>query len=141
MNDYFCTIGAGLAKNIEETVNPVLSSKFQIKSSIPKSRFKSIMVQHIREDIAKFTTSKNFGNDTLSSDFVKLALPGLENSMAMLFNICIETSIFPDLWKIARVGPIYKESDKSEKSDYRPTSVLPVISKLFERFVYNQLYW
>ena len=72
------------------------------------------MVQDIREAIAKFTTSKNFGNDTLLSYFVKLALPWLENSMAMLFNISIETSIFPDLWNIARVGPIYKESDKSK---------------------------
>ena len=65
-----------------------------------------------------------------------VALPWLENYMAMLFNTSIETSIFPNLWKIARVTLIYKEGDKSEKSNYRPTSVLPVISKLFERLVY-----
>ena len=60
--------------------------------------------------------------------------------MAMLFNTSIETSIFPDLWKIPRVAPIYKEGDRSEKSNYRPISVLPVISRLFERPVFNQLY-
>ena len=60
--------------------------------------------------------------------------------MAMLFNTSLETSIFPDIWKIARVAPIYKEGDKSEKTNYRPTSVLPVISMLFERLIYNQLY-
>ena len=40
MNNYFCTIGTDLAKNIKETVNPLLSSKFQMKSSIPKFLFK-----------------------------------------------------------------------------------------------------
>ena len=60
--------------------------------------------------------------------------------MAMLFNTSLETSIFPDIWKIARVAPIYKEGDKSEKTNYRPISVLPVISRLFERLIYNQLY-
>ena len=59
MNDYFCTTGAGLAKNIEETVNPLLSGKSQIKSSIPKFRFRSIMVQDIKKAIAKFTTLKS----------------------------------------------------------------------------------
>ena len=59
--------------------------------------------------------------------------------MAMLFNTSIETIIFPDLWKISRVAHIYK-GDRSEKSNYRLISVLPVISRLFERLVYNQLY-
>ena len=58
----------------------------------------------------------------------------------MLFNTSLETSIFPDIWKIARVAPIYKEGDNSEKTNYRPISVLPVISRLFERLIYNQLY-
>jgi len=49
-------------------------------------------------------------------------------------------STFPVLWEISRVAPIYKEGDKSEKSNYRPISVLPVISRLVERLVYDQLY-
>ena len=140
MNDYFCTIGTNLAKNIEETVNPLLSGKYQIKSSAPKFRFKSITCKDIRAAIAKSINSKSFGTDTISSYFLKLALPLLENSMAMLFNTSLETSIFPDIWKIARVALIYKEGDKSEKTNYRPISVLPVISRLFERLIYNQLY-
>ena len=141
MNNYFCTIGTCLAKNIEEAENPLLSGKFQIKSSTPTTfRFKSITCRDIREAIAKSTSSKSFGVDTISGYFLKMALPFLENSMAILFNTSLETSIFPDLWKIARVAPIYKEGDKGEKSNYRPISVLPVISRLFERLVYNQLY-
>ena len=139
MNDYFCTVGTDLAKNIEETENSLLSSKYRIKSSAPNVRFRLIMIQDVREAISKLTTSKSFGTDTISSYFLKLALPFLANSIAMLFNISLEMSIFPVLWKISRVAPIYK-GDKSEKSNYRPISVLPVILRLFERLVYDQLY-
>ena len=47
---------------------------------------------------------------------------------------------FPASWKIARVTPIFKDGDKSAKENYRPISVLPVISRLFEKVIYNQLY-
>ena len=67
-------------------------------------------------------------------------LSWLENYMVMLFNTTIEASTFPVLWKIARAALIYKEKDKSEKLNYCPLSVLPVISRLFKRLVYNQLY-
>ena len=50
------------------------------------------------------------------------------------------TGIFPDEWKLARVSPIYKEGAKSDPNNYRPISVLPVISKLIERVVFDQFY-
>ena len=71
---------------------------------------------------------------------MKLALPYIENSLAFLFNTSIETSQFPDSWKVARITPIFKDGDKTEKPNYRPISVLPVISKLLEKLVFNQLY-
>ena len=49
-------------------------------------------------------------------------------------------NLFPDDWKIARVAPTYKDGSEDENSNYRPISVLPVISRLFEKLVYNQLY-
>ena len=58
----------------------------------------------------------------------------------LIFNTSIETSTFPVSWKIARVTPIYEEGEKSERSNYRPISVLPVLSRLFEKLIYDQLY-
>ena len=48
--------------------------------------------------------------------------------------------IFPEDWKIARVAPIYKDGSEDENSNYRPTSVLSVISRFFEKLVYDQFY-
>ena len=71
---------------------------------------------------------------------MKLALPFIENSLAVLLNTSIETSQVLDSWKVARVTPIFKDGDKTDKSNYRPISVLPVISRLFEKLVFEQLY-
>ena len=46
----------------------------------------------------------------------------------------------PDCWKIARVAPVFKDGPADESSNYRPISVLPVVSRLFEKLIYDQLY-
>ena len=74
---------------------------------------------------------------------IQLPRPKLQIALKVtvcLFNTSIERSQFPDSWKLARVTPIVKEGDKAEKSNYRPISVLPVISRLFEKPVARQLY-
>ena len=51
------------------------------------------------------------------------------------------TGIFPDEWKSARVTPLYKNSGKrSDPTNYGPISIIPVVAKVFERIIYDQLY-
>ena len=102
--------------------------------------FKPISAEQVREAIGKLRTSKTFGDNGISRYFLKLAMPFIEDSLAYLFNTSLETNQFPDPWKIARVSPIFKDGDKTEKFNYRPISVLPVVSRLFEKLVFNQLY-
>ena len=64
-----------------------------------KYHFRTIEVQEIRYAFAKIKTAKSFGIDNISSYFLKLALPFIENSLAFMFNTSIETSMFPDSWK------------------------------------------
>ena len=52
----------------------------------------------------------------------------------------IESGMFPDSWKIARVAPIFKSGSTEDRLNYRPISVLPVVSRLFEKLIYDQLY-
>ena len=140
MNSYFCSVGKDLADKFSPVANPLLSGDFEMNKTKSKFHFKTIEVQEIRDAFAKVKTAKSFGTDNISSYFLKLALPFIENSLAFMFNTSIETSMFPDAWKIARFTPIYKNGDKADKSNYRPISVLPVISRLFEKLVTNQVY-
>ena len=140
MNNFFCSVGKDLANKIAPVPNPLLSGDYDVNKDRAEFNFKTIEVKDIRAAFAKVKTAKSFGIDNISSYFLKLALPFIGNSLAALFNTSIETSQFPDSWKVARVTPIFKEGDKTEKSNYRPISVLPVISRLFEKLVFDQLY-
>jgi len=51
----------------------------------------------------------------MSSYFLKLAMPFIEDSLVFLSNTSFEISQFPDLWKIARVSPIFKDGEKNRK--------------------------
>ena len=90
--------------------------------------------------MANVKNTKGYGVDSISSFFLKLALPFVENSLTILLNTSTETSIFPESWKLAWVTPIFKDGDRADKSSYRPISVLPVIAMLFEKLVANQLH-
>jgi hypothetical protein len=56
-----------------------------------------------------------------------------------LVNKSISLGKFPEKLKVAQVVPCYKKSNALDKSNYRPVSILPVISKFFERAINDQL--
>ena len=117
MNSYFCSVGKDLADKISPVANPLLSGDFEMNKAKAKFHFRAIEVQGIRDAFAKVKTAKSFGIDNISSYFLKLALPFIENSLAFMFNTSIQKSMFPDSWKIARVTPIYKNGDWADKSN------------------------
>ena len=56
------------------------------------------------------------------------------------FNNSLSCSTFPTAMKYAEVTPIHKKDDKTDKENYRPISILPDLSKVYERLMYNQIY-
>ena len=84
-------------------------------------------------------TSKGFGTDNISIYVLKLAMPLIEYSLAYTLSKSLERSKLSDDWKTAWVTQVFK-GNKCDNPNYRPISVLPVISRLFEKLVSNQLY-
>ncbi|RUA05612.1 MAG: hypothetical protein DSY43_04240 [Gammaproteobacteria bacterium] len=71
---------------------------------------------------------------------IKLSAPIIASSLVNIFNASLKQGLFPDAWKLAKVFPIFKDGVKASCDNYRPISVLPVISKLFEKAIFEQLY-
>ena len=55
-------------------------------------------------------------------------------------NKSIETEYFPDSLKLVNVAPVFKKEDSFDKSNYRPVSILPLLSKVYGKVIYNQLF-
>ena len=71
---------------------------------------------------------------------LKLAAPFIAPSIAKLINLSFFLKVFPTRWKTAKVTPIFKSGDPADVTNYRPISVLPILSKIAERHVHNALY-
>ena len=67
-------------------------------------------------------------------------MPILAPPLSQLFKLPLCLDLFPVCWKIARVAQVFKDGPADERSNYRPISVLPVVSRLFEKLIYDQLY-
>ena len=125
INSYFCLVGKDLASKNEDATNPMLKGTYDLNPDNRLFNFRPIVVQDIRDAMGKIKTSKSLGSDDISSYFLKLATPYIENSLNFMFSL--EISQFPDSWKNAQITPIFKDGDRAEKSNYHPISVLPVI--------------
>ena len=79
------------------------------------------------------------GSDNISIRFVKPISEFVTSPLVHIINNCIDKKIFPRQWKVARVCPIPKIDSPIKIKDYRPISVLPVLSKVFERVILAQL--
>lgn len=63
---------------------------------------------------------------------MKEALPAISRSMAHVYNTSINQGIFPTTFKAAKVMPLHKNDSTNERGNYRPISVLPILSKPLE---------
>ena len=87
----------------------------------------------------KINTCKSTGLDNLPAKFIKEAAPVICKPLTHIINLSIMSGYISSDMKNARVVPIYKKNSKTEVGNYRPVSILSVISKIFERIVYDQL--
>ena len=60
--------------------------------------------------------------------------------LAMIFNSSLRHGIFPDIWKLARVTPIFRSGSRSDANNYGPMSVISVFSRILESIVHDQMY-
>jgi hypothetical protein len=79
------------------------------------------------------------GCDKIPAKTLKYSASVITPSLTNLFNSSIEMGIFPSEWKIATAVAFHKKGSRTDLDNYRPIYILPVISKIFEKILYEQL--
>ena len=79
------------------------------------------------------------GPDNIPANLIKMVADYLASPLTDVINACIKNLYFPSAWKLARICAIPKGNQIKYDKDVRPTSILPVLSKVYERLIFHQL--
>ena len=102
--------------------------------------FHDIDVNVIRSHLNKLKCNKATGYDLLPSRLLRIGCDILCYSICYLVNTSFRICSFPNSLKYAEIRPIHKKDSNLDVCNYRPVSILPGMSKIFEREMVNQLY-
>ena len=119
-----------------QQINHIMTTK---DSKLDPLSFQEVDDSFVRKQISSISVKKATGVDDISPLLLKYAMPVVTTPLTKLINKSISSSLFPDTLKQAKVCHIHKKNSLLEKGNYRPVSVLPIISKLFERAIHLQL--
>lgn len=133
-NNFFVNIGKDLASKI-----PISNKNYTEKmykdsmTLIPTDKYEIMNV------IDNLNTKKSCGFDNISINMIKKSKRNICNILELLINNSFQTGIIPDKTKIAKITPIFKNGNKEHVTNYRPISVLPIISKIMEKIMNKRL--
>lgn len=139
-NDFFIDNVNLVSKNVP---NSKTSSSSYLKN-VPRPTvgfyFKEVSVENVYKKIIGLSNSTCLDIYGLNSYILKISANVVCEVLTYLFNEClINNCIFPILLKSIKVIPVFKKGDKNAENNYRPISIVPIVSKLFESLLHDQL--
>lgn len=104
----------------------------------------SLFITHVEGSeimtaIKKAENKSSSGTDGITIRLLKFLSDTLVKPITHLMNSILEQGIFPDALKVGLVIPIFKKGEKADANNYRPITLLNVLSKIFERIIYDKI--
>ena len=100
-------------------------------------------VRFVNTDILKIIQNLNpikaHGHDKINIRMLNICVNSLCRPLELIFNDCLANGIFPSDWKKGNIVPVHKKYDKC-LNNYRPISLLPICSKIFERLIFSEMF-
>lgn len=143
-NSYFTTLSTGSIASNDDCNNFINSQFRRLKRNnelVPGSfSFSEFTLKDIKECIQNLTVSSSPGVSGIPIKILKGLNEKLSPILLQIFNNCLSSGQIPEEWKTALVTPLFKNKGKrNDINNYRGISVLPPISKIFERLLASQI--
>ena len=135
-NNFFVNIGPTLSRKIPFTEGNIQDYLTRNENAL----FLAPVNEEEIMQIIKNLKDSSCGWDEIDSSMLKLSLTSISAPFTHICNTSLLTGVFPKELKIARVCPIFKNGNPMHFVQYRPVSVLPVMSKVLEKIMYNRVY-
>ena len=137
-NKYFATVGTKIQQELNFK-RPPKQNKAKHFPERPKFVFQKENPDKIKKIIDNIRNNVAIGCDNIGVKIIKDLKEIIAPILVDLINIGYETHTFPDCMKEGIIKPIYKKEDRNNISNYRPITVLPTLSKVFERSAADQI--
>lgn len=102
-------------------------------------KLRKVSYRDIEKELNSLRNDTSCGYDNIPVNLIKLVRSNLISPLTYIINNFISEQSFPTAWKIARISPVPKSNHPTSLNDYRPISVLPILSKVYEKVVLNQV--
>ena len=102
--------------------------------------FEQITYEDIHKEIRKLDCMKASQDADIPSNIIKENANIFANFLYFNYNKTVSDCEFPTSFKNANVSPIYKKDSRLEEKNYHPISILPILSKIYERIMHSQIY-
>ena len=140
LNSYFCNIAERTVnatnKTIEE-LHAIIDSLEECGNNFCTLR--PVAYHEVLREIKSLRSDCSTGPDQIPAKFIKLVAEDISSPLTHIINCCIEKEHFPSAWKLARTSPIPKINNPTTNNDLRGISILPVLSKVYEKLVLRQM--
>uniref|UniRef100_A0A8C7RJN6 Reverse transcriptase domain-containing protein n=1 Tax=Oncorhynchus mykiss TaxID=8022 RepID=A0A8C7RJN6_ONCMY len=137
-NKHFSTAGHAFHLATPTPVNST-APPTATRPSLPHFSFSQIRSADVLKELQNLDPYKSAGLDNLDPFFLKLSAEIVATPITSLFNLSFVSSEIPKDWKAAAVIPLFKGGDTLDPNCYRPISILPCLSKVFESQVNKQI--
>ena len=140
--DFFSNIASNLASKLPAPTNKFgnhfISSYYKKLNIKTNFNFTTTTEQTVLKILKDLKTSKAPGIDNIKGMFLRDGANILAVPIAQLCNLSMSTKSFPSNCKIAKLKPLFKKGSRTDPKNYRPISLLPLISKIMEKVVHEQ---
>lgn len=99
-----------------------------------------VTVQEVLDAIKRLKSKRSAGPDGIPQYVVKGCGDVIAYPISIIINKSLKQKTFPEAWKIARVCPVFKNGDNGNIKNYRPVSILSILSKVFEDVLHKKIY-